>query len=221
MLLCNLAVLLAERRLKISKVSADTGISRTTLTSLVNGSSQGLQFDTLNNLCVYLRVNPSQFFAFVPFDVSISKDSQYEPACRTGRSLVHPDYIYEGFRIKLAFSGKTTSPAVGYIYVEVDHKQFGEEVFVEETGDYIVVDNLTVLELSANLPDPLDNKDSIEEINAENKIVTSHLAQIPVNFKSYVEKLILDCILRDISSPTGKLSDDIKIAFNWGDLLPY
>ncbi len=71
MLKCRLAVLLAERNLKITKVSKDTGISRTTLTSLANNFSQGIQFDTLNTLCSYLRTTPRDFFCYVPFEVEI------------------------------------------------------------------------------------------------------------------------------------------------------
>ena len=71
MIRCNLAVLLAERNLKISKVSTDTGISRTTLTSLANNYSQGIQFDTLNTLCLYLRVTPEQLISYVPIDIKV------------------------------------------------------------------------------------------------------------------------------------------------------
>lgn len=71
MLKCNLAVLLAERKLKISKVAADTGISRTTLTALSSNQSQGIQFDTLNTICSYLRVTPSEFFCYAPFNFKV------------------------------------------------------------------------------------------------------------------------------------------------------
>jgi DNA-binding Xre family transcriptional regulator len=60
MIKCNLAVLLAERNIKITKVSKDTGISRTTLTSLTNNYAQGIQFDTLDTLCKYLSITPDK-----------------------------------------------------------------------------------------------------------------------------------------------------------------
>ena len=71
MLKCNLAVLLAERNLKITKVSRDTGISRTTLTSLANNYSQGIQFETLDTLCAYLKITPADFFCYSPFKVLV------------------------------------------------------------------------------------------------------------------------------------------------------
>lgn len=72
MIKCNLPVLLAERGLKITKVSNDTGISRTTLTALNNNYSQGIQFDTLNKLCNYLKISPGELFLYVPFEINFS-----------------------------------------------------------------------------------------------------------------------------------------------------
>lgn len=72
MVYCNLAVLLAERRMKISNVSADTGISRTTLTALCQNAGKGVQIDTINTLCMYLNINVGELFSFYPFDVCVS-----------------------------------------------------------------------------------------------------------------------------------------------------
>ena len=54
--------LLAERRLKVSKVSIDTGISRPTLNNIFYGRSKGIQFDTINKLCDYLHITPGDLF---------------------------------------------------------------------------------------------------------------------------------------------------------------
>ena len=67
----NLAVLLAERNLKITKVSRDTGISRTTLTALCYDHSGGIKFDTLNTLCKYLGITPAEFFSYSQYDYEI------------------------------------------------------------------------------------------------------------------------------------------------------
>jgi len=74
MLRCNLNVLLSERNVKITRVSRDTGISRTTLTALCYNHGQGIQFDTLNTLCCYLSVTPEQIFTFVPFNVELKAE---------------------------------------------------------------------------------------------------------------------------------------------------
>lgn len=73
MIRCNLSILLAERNLKITKVSNDTGISRTTLTSLNSNRAQGIQFDTINTLCTYLKINPDQLISFIPVDIKLEK----------------------------------------------------------------------------------------------------------------------------------------------------
>lgn len=71
MIRSNLAVLLAERKLKISKVSMETGISRTTLTALCNNTSQGVQLETVDTLCTYLKVTPTQLISHIPFFMHI------------------------------------------------------------------------------------------------------------------------------------------------------
>lgn len=71
MVRCNLAVLLAERKLKISKVAAETGISRTTLTALANNYTQGIQYDTLNTLCGYLETTPDKLVVYHPVDFRV------------------------------------------------------------------------------------------------------------------------------------------------------
>lgn len=72
MILSRLKVLLAERNIKISKVSNDTGISRTTLTALAQNTPKGVQFETIDVLCQYLGIKISDFFEYVPFDIDIN-----------------------------------------------------------------------------------------------------------------------------------------------------
>lgn len=74
MLIPNLSVLLAERRLTITRVARDTGISRTTLTALCARGAKGVQFDTLNTLCQYLKTTPDALFLYRPFDLSAETD---------------------------------------------------------------------------------------------------------------------------------------------------
>lgn len=68
----NLAVLLAQRKIKATRVAVDTGIARSTLSSLTNNESKMIQFDTINNLCAYLKIEPKDFFDFSPIDFEIN-----------------------------------------------------------------------------------------------------------------------------------------------------
>lgn len=80
MIISNLQVLLAERNLRITRVSNDTGISRTTLTAMTQNTFKGIQRDTMDKLSIYLNVDPGKLFDFAPitvsynFDVSESED---------------------------------------------------------------------------------------------------------------------------------------------------
>lgn len=58
MIKCNLAVLLAERGLKMSDVIKDTSLSKTAVRGLYYNKSKGIQYDTLEILCNYLNVEP-------------------------------------------------------------------------------------------------------------------------------------------------------------------
>lgn len=64
----KLTVLLAEKNIRANRVSNDTGIARSTLSSLTNNSSKMIQLETINSICQYLNVSPADFFEYVPFD---------------------------------------------------------------------------------------------------------------------------------------------------------
>lgn len=171
MLKCNLAVLFAERNIKISKASADTGISRTTLTSLVNNYSQGVQLDTLNKLCLYLQITPEKFFSYLPFDYKISGDRQSD----------------ELFIINFAFTskGKTVrAPMLALVDADIETVLLDDDLGV--TGK--IVNSLSV-ELT------FDEEASPEE----NEILKKHLSRIPAVFKTDIEDRILDGIFHSIN----------------------
>ena len=56
MIVCNLPVLLAERRMKVADVARETGMSKTTLNKLYNGQSTRIDFETIEKLCLLLNV---------------------------------------------------------------------------------------------------------------------------------------------------------------------
>lgn len=66
----KLSILLTERGLKATKVANDTGIARSTLSKISSNSSEKIEYSTINTLCKYLRITPSDFFEYSPIDVS-------------------------------------------------------------------------------------------------------------------------------------------------------
>jgi DNA-binding Xre family transcriptional regulator len=79
MVFCNLAVLLAARGSNIAKFSRETGLSRTTLNDLAKGYAQGIQFETMNTICMNLGINPSDLFLFTPTEMKIKNMYAEEP----------------------------------------------------------------------------------------------------------------------------------------------
>ncbi len=65
---CKLHQFMWERGITISKVSEETGISRTTLTALQHNRAKGIQFQTLHLLLQYLECSFDDIFE-VQFDV--------------------------------------------------------------------------------------------------------------------------------------------------------
>ena len=72
MLRSRLNVLLAERDLRQDQIAKDTGISKVTISNLVNNKTNGFQYDTLNELSKYLDINPGELFEYYGQDISLN-----------------------------------------------------------------------------------------------------------------------------------------------------
>lgn len=68
MIICNLPVLLAERRLRVADVIRGTGINKTTLHKLYNGESTRIDFETINKICDFLDIQVGDLLIFEPDD---------------------------------------------------------------------------------------------------------------------------------------------------------
>lgn len=64
MLRNRFAILLAERGLKITRVSEETGIARSTLNNIRKNETNTIRLSTLQTLCDYLRITPNDFFNY-------------------------------------------------------------------------------------------------------------------------------------------------------------
>lgn len=66
MIICNLPVLLAERRLRVADLVRTTDISKSTLHRLYNGDTTRIEFDTLSKLCEALDVEAGDILKYAP-----------------------------------------------------------------------------------------------------------------------------------------------------------
>lgn len=64
------SAILGARLLSVSKVHEDTGIARSTLTSLYYRRAKNVKLDTLRKLCDYLQIPLSELIDYTPKELS-------------------------------------------------------------------------------------------------------------------------------------------------------
>ena len=69
MIVVKFADILEEKKFKISTVVRRTSITRPTLTSLYYGTGRGINFETLNELCSFLNVQPGDILKHYDIDI--------------------------------------------------------------------------------------------------------------------------------------------------------
>lgn len=201
MIRCNLSILLAEQKLKITKVSNDTGISRTTLTALANNYGQGIQFDTINKLCIYLKVGPEQLLSFVPVDVKI-KDIPLD--------------------IKSVIKTKSS---ISEIKVMVTEKNRQYECYICGNIDVCFQGNeIYSISVDIELWNPDDNEHIRKDIEEENRVLINAFKQLNRPFISDLENYIFSTLIFQleyeyINDEGGidkyTVSDNVDFSCNW------
>ena len=68
MILCNLPVLLAERRMKVADLIRTTGISKSTMHKIYNEQTSRIDFETMDKICEALDIEVGDLFTYVPND---------------------------------------------------------------------------------------------------------------------------------------------------------
>lgn len=65
MILCNLPVLLAERRMKVADLIRMTGISKSTMHKIYNEQTSRIDFETMDKICEALDIGVGDLFTYV------------------------------------------------------------------------------------------------------------------------------------------------------------
>lgn len=177
MILCNLQNLLAERRINISQASRDTGISRTTITSLCTNTCQGVQLDTVNTLCKYLDVGVEQLLLFTKYDFYIRFNIPYIDVEN------FPQSAQGNFEITVKYFGRES---VCYIYCDI----------------YFHYENNCISWIEADLE--LGDEDAYSDDNPckkdvieENRILRKVLSDLQYPFKKWLKDEIEKKICRE------------------------
>jgi len=69
---CNIKELMKKKHLNIKTIQQSTGLSRTTISNLINQHSNGIQFDTLATLCGILECDISELLVLHEFDLKFN-----------------------------------------------------------------------------------------------------------------------------------------------------
>lgn len=196
MIRCNLSVLLAEQNLKITKVSNDTGISRTTLTALANNYGQGIQFDTINKLCMYLKVGPEQLIAFAPVDIKINSVSLDMKSIKDNKSSVSE------IELIITERGKNYDCSLcGNIVTR----------FIREGSNEI-----DEIDIDIELWNSDDNENIREEIKEENQIIINAIKQLSRPFLNDLETNIFQALIFQLEyGQEYILADEVGFNCNW------
>jgi putative transcriptional regulator len=64
MIKSNLAVLLAERKMRVADLVKETGINKSTLYKLYNDESARIDFETIDKICIALKISVGDLLVF-------------------------------------------------------------------------------------------------------------------------------------------------------------
>lgn len=73
MIRCYLSLLMGRDKLNIADVNRETGLNRTTISSLYHETAQRVDLDAVAKLCALFRCQVGDLFEFVPDD-SVTAD---------------------------------------------------------------------------------------------------------------------------------------------------
>lgn len=69
-IIVNVDVMLAKRKMTVTQLSAQVGISMANISILKNGKARAVRFDTLEKLCRALNCQPGDLLEYTPEQLS-------------------------------------------------------------------------------------------------------------------------------------------------------
>ena len=61
----RLSIILGEQRIRVSELSRLTGISQNALNKIYHNKTKGIDFETLDKICLALQKNTNEIFEFI------------------------------------------------------------------------------------------------------------------------------------------------------------
>lgn len=66
MIRCHLSTLMGRKKLKIADISRETGLNRSTITSLYQETAKRIDIDAINELCKLFECEVSELLEYFP-----------------------------------------------------------------------------------------------------------------------------------------------------------
>ncbi|MCH4336751.1 helix-turn-helix domain-containing protein [Staphylococcus haemolyticus] len=202
----RLAEILFERDIKITDIANGTGISRNTISNTASNNSDMLKMNTINKICTYLNITPSDFFEFIPIDIDFEfykTDDLYlnylseEKIKEKDLSELPASYI------KMGIEGISAKLNVG-LFIKISYKK--RELKINSNlifrNDNLIANKLNELFLVCSI------KADEEDLN----FLATIFDEIPRNFKKIINNNLAEkykkFILNEIDS-SKQLNDEI------------
>jgi len=66
MIKCHLSTLMGREKMKIADVARETGLNRSTISSLYNEEAKRIDMDAINQLCILFKCSVSDLLEYLP-----------------------------------------------------------------------------------------------------------------------------------------------------------
>lgn len=167
MLKNRLSVLLAERELTAAKVYEETGISRSTLSTLVNNSGDGVQYKTLDTLCNFLEIEPGEFFDYAPYLLDYEIETFGETENENIFTFNHEEFL----NIRITRGLKKTVESLQFFFFNDTDKEPYEKI--EDANIYA----------------------ALESSSTENNFIDDIYPSMPLSLKATVRNKLIDILI--------------------------
>ncbi|MCG3412717.1 helix-turn-helix transcriptional regulator [Staphylococcus massiliensis] len=193
----KLSDLLGQRQIKISRLSALTGIARSTLTPIYFNHSEMIKIETINKICKALNINVSEFFESVNFDINFTIDEDSTDNIFTFIETT-PDYIGK-FNIDIGsiceISEQNTRYLLDVSFKAIDETMITDSViwidFHEGDGDWLEENSKIVYQMN------FDTKENEEIFNEYLKKLS---VGMKILFKNKTTQFLREQLLKEFSN---------------------
>lgn len=158
----NLAVILAERNLKMIDVINGTGINKNTISSLVNNRASGIQYETLDKLCDFLDVTPGELLKRYTLEVEITDSETHEGYISFSIKVKLDEEIYDAegelhFKNDEGYPRLSITPHIAK-KLSVLPEEKVTDIFYDATAGYLEKNDPESFSLFNDLMNPQNNE---------------------------------------------------------------